>query len=214
MTYKEQYKKLRKNIQKQIKYYKDKGFLVENEIPNIPKRITKASIRKLEKYKSNFKKLNFIDVETGEKGKIDKLKQERKKDYKQAEENFWNGNTESKTDDTSSQGVPPLDDFINFSDSVIAEYKRQISRFPAKVASIVLTKLEEAIKKSGKDVVAYRLQYSNISLSEYLNNVGLFGDSIQAILEYCDAMFGDLPGMDKQSRLQISDILDSESYNE
>lgn len=97
---------------------------------------------------------------------------------------------------------------------MIAEYRRQISRFPAKVASIVLTKLDEAIKKSGKDVVAYRLQYSNLSLSEYLNNVGLFGDSIQAILEYCDAMFGDLPGMDKQARLQISDILDSESYNE
>lgn len=82
MTYKEQYKKLRKNIQKQIKYYKDKGFLVENEIPDIPKRVTKASVRKLEKYKSSFKKLNFIDVETGEKGKLDKLKRERKKEYK------------------------------------------------------------------------------------------------------------------------------------
>lgn len=204
MAYKEQYKKLRKNIQKQIKYYKDKGFLVENEIPDIPKRVTKASVRKLEKYKSSFKKLNFIDVETGEKEKLDKLKRERKKEYKKAEETEYN-NTEQESS---------YDDYINFSDSVIAEYRRQISRFPDKVAYIILTKLDEAIKKSGKDVVAYRLQYSNIYLSEYLNNVGLFGDSIQAILEYCDAMFGDLPGMDKQSRLQISDILDSESYNE
>lgn len=212
MTYKEQYKKLRKNIQKQIKYYKDKGFLVENEIPDIPKRVTKASVKKLEKYKSSFKKLNFIDVETGEKGKLEKLKRERKKEYKKAEEDFWTGNAKETED--SNGGQESSYDYINFSDSVIAEYLRQISRFPDKVASIVLTKLDEAIKKSGKDVVAYRLQYSNISLSEYLNNVGLFGDSIQAILEYCDAMFGDLPGMDKQSRLQISDILDSESYNE
>lgn len=213
MTYKEQYKKLRKNIQKQIKYYKDKGFLVENEIPDIPKRVTKASIRRLEKYKSSFKKLNFIDVETGEKGKLDKLKRERKKEYKKAEEDFWTGNAE-ETEYNNTEQESSYDDYINFSDSVIAEYRRQISRFPDKVASIVLTKLDEAIKKSGKDIVAYRLQYSNISLSEYLNNVGLFGDSIQAILEYCDAMLGDLPGIDKQSRLQISDILDSESYNE
>ncbi len=213
MTYKEQYKKLRKNIQNQIKYYKDKGFLVENEMPNIPKRVTKASVRKLEKYKSSFKKLNFIDVETGEKGKLDKLKRERKKEYKKAEEDFWTGNAE-KTEYNNTEQESSYDDYIKFSDSVIAEYRRQISKFPDKVASIVLTKLDEAIKKSGKDAVAYRLQYSNISISEYLNNVGLFGDSIQAILEYCDAMFGDLPGMDKQSRLQISDILDSESYNE
>lgn len=215
MTYKGQYKKLRKNIQKQIKYYKDKGLLVENELPDIPKRVTKASVRKLEKYKSNFKKLNFIDIETGEKGKLDKLKKERKKDYQQAEKEFWSGGTEeSKTGSSSQYNAPPLDGYINFSDSVIAEYRRQISRFPKKVAEIVLTKLDEAIKKSGKDNVAYRLQYNNESLSEYLNNVGLFGDSIQAILEYCDAMFGDLPGMDKESRLQISDIMDSESYSE
>lgn len=104
--------------------------------------------------------------------------------------------------------------FADFTDMVIREYKNQISRFPAKVAEIILRKLDEAIQKSGKDNVAYALQYKNESLSEYLNNVALFGDSIQAILAYCDAMFGDLPGMDDDSRLEISDIIDSESYSE
>ena len=104
--------------------------------------------------------------------------------------------------------------YADFTDMVISEYKRQISRFPAKIAEIVLRKLDEAIKKSGKDNVAYALQYKNESLSEYLNNVALFGDRIQAILAYCDAMFGDLPGMDDESRLEISTIIDSESYSE
>ena len=104
--------------------------------------------------------------------------------------------------------------YADFTDMVIREYKNQISRFPKKVAEIILLKLDEAIKKSGKDNVAYALQYKNEHLSEYLSNVALFGDSIQAILAYCDAMFGDLPGMDAESRLEISDIIDSESYSE
>lgn len=218
MTYKEQYNKLRKNIQRQINYYKKQGFEVTTEIPAIPKKITKGSVNRLLKYKSNLKKQEFLDVETGQVASLYKLKKEKKEDLRKAEKVFWGGE-EAKKESTSDAEFStymniPFDDFVQFSDMVIAEYRRQISRFPKKVAEIVLTKLDEAIKKSGKDNVAYRLQYNNESLSEYLNNVGLFGDSIQAILEYCDAMFGDLPGMDKEARLQISDIMDSEAYNE
>ena len=217
MTYKEQYNKLRKNIQRQINYYKKQGFEVTTEIPDIPKKITKGSVNRLLKYKSNLKKQEFLDVETGQVASLYKLKKEKKEDLRKAEKVFWGGEEakkESSDAEFSTYMNIPFDDFVQFSDMVIAEYRRQISRFPKKVAEIVLTKLDEAIKKSGKNNVAYRLQYNNESLSEYLNNVGLFGDSIQAILEYCDAMFGDLPGMDKESRLQISDIMDSESYSE
>ena len=219
MPYKEQYKKLRKNINAQINRYKKQGFeLTDIEMTKIPKKISKGSINNLLKFKAKLKDAQFLDVETGEVGSLYRLKRNKKEDLSKAEKAFW-GVEEPKKEPLSDAEFStymnmPFDDFLQFSDTVIAEYKRQISRFPDKVASIVLTKLDDAIQKSGKDNVAYRLQYNNESLSEYLNNVGLFGDSIQAILEYCDAMFGDLPGMDKQSRLQISDILDSESYNE
>ena len=84
--------------------------------------------------------------------------------------------------------------------------------FPAKVASIVLSALDRAIEKSGKTAVAMRLESSAESLSNYLNNVGLFGDSIAAILAYCSAMFGDLPGMSPEDIKDANDYMDSESY--
>ena len=60
--------------------------------------------------------------------------------------------------------------------------------------------------------MATRLESSAESLSNYLNNVGLFGDSIAAILAYCSAMFGDLPGMTSEDVKDANDYMDAESY--
>ena len=201
----QEYRKQRKRIQSTITRLRKKGYFPAiNIIPDIPKRITQGSIRKLQKIDIEYiyKHSVFLDVETGElldgRQPISKRKPKQKSDTK---------NKKKKQEQQKER-------YADFTDMVITEYKRQISRFPAKIAEIVLRKLDEAIKKSGKDNVAYALQYKNESLSEYLNNVALFGDSIQAILAYCDAMFGDLPGMDDESRLEISTIIDSESYSE
>ena len=194
----QEYRKQRKRIQSTISRLRKKGYFPAINIqPDIPKKITKGSVRRLQKIDIEYiyKKSVFLDVETGEllEGRQPKSKTKTGK--------------KKKTDQHE-------DNYADFTDMVIREYIRQISRFPQKISEIVLGKLDEAIKKSGKDAVAYALQYKNESLSEYLNNVALFGDSIQAILAYCDAMFGDLPGMDNASRLEVSDIIDSESYAE
>lgn len=192
----QEYRKQRKRIQSTISRLRKKGYFPAiNILPDIPKKITKGSVRRLQKIDIEYiyKKSVFLDVETGE------LLEGRQPSSKRK--------SKAKTDQQKER-------YADFTDMVIREYIRQISRFPAKIAEIVLGKLDEAIKKNGKDAVAYALQYKNESLSEYLNNVALFGDSIQAILAYCDAMFGDLPGMDNDSRLEISDIIDSESYSE
>ena len=192
----QEYRKQRKRIQSTISRLRKKGYFPAiNILPDIPKKITKGSVRRLQKIDIEYiyKKSVFLDVETGE------LLEGRQPSSKRK--------SKAKTDQQKER-------YADFTDMVIREYIRQISRFPAKIAEIVLGKLDEAIKKNGKDAVAYALQYKNESLSEYLNNVALFGDSIQAILAYCDAMFGDLPGMDNVSRLEISDIIDSESYSE
>lgn len=194
----QEYRKQRKRIQSTFSRLRKKGYFPAiNILPDIPKKITKGSVRRLQKIDIEYiyKKSVFLDVETGEllEGRQPRSKSKTSK--------------KKKTDQHE-------DNYADFTDMVIREYIRQISRFPPKIAEIVLGKLDDAIKKSGKDAVAYALQYKNESLSEYLNNVALFGDSIQAILAYCDAMFGDLPGMDNASRLEISDIIDSESYAE
>lgn len=192
----QEYRKQRKRIQSTISRLKKLGYFPAiNILPDIPKRITQSSVLRLQEIDIEYiyKKSVYLDIETGEllEGRQPKSKRKQKK----------------RTDKQKER-------YADFTDMVIREYKNQISRFPAKVAEIIFRKLDEAIQKSGKDNVAYALQYKNESLSEYLNNVALFGDSIQAILAYCDAMFGDLPGMDNESRLEISTIIDSESYSE
>ncbi len=201
----QEYRKQRKRIQSTINRLRKEGYFPAiNILPDIPKKITQGSVRRLQKIDIEYiyNKSVFLDTETGEllEGKRPKSKHKQKPKV----------DTKNKKKKERQQ----KERYADFTDMVIREYKNQISRFPAKVAEIILRKLDEAIQKSGKDNVAYALQYKNESLSEYLNNVALFGDSIQAILAYCDAMFGDLPGMDNGSRLEISDIIDSESYSE
>jgi hypothetical protein len=101
----------------------------------------------------------------------------------------------------------------SFVDIVIRNYRRQILGFPKKVADIVLDALDNAINLSGREAVATRLENNAESLSDYLNRSKLFGDSISAIISYCQAMFGDLPGMTNEDVINVSDILDGlESY--
>ena len=101
----------------------------------------------------------------------------------------------------------------SFVDIVIRNYRRQILGFPKKVADIVLEALDNAINVSGREAVASKLENNAESLSDYLNRSKLFGDSISAIISYCQAMFGDLPGMTNEDVINVSDILDGlESY--
>lgn len=101
----------------------------------------------------------------------------------------------------------------SFVDIVIRNYRRQILGFPKKVSDIVIQALNNAIDVSGREAVATRLENNAESLSDYLNRSKLFGDSISAIISYCQAMFGDLPGMTNEDVINVSDILDGlESY--
>lgn len=101
----------------------------------------------------------------------------------------------------------------SFVDIVIRNYRRQILGFPKKVSDIVIQALNNAIDISGREAVATRLENNAESLSDYLNRSKLFGDSISAIISYCQAMFGDLPGMTNEDVINVSDILDGlESY--
>lgn len=101
----------------------------------------------------------------------------------------------------------------SFVDVVIRNYRRQIFGFPKKVSDIVIQALNNAIDLSGREAVATRLENNAESLSDYLNRSKLFGDSISAIIAYCQAMFGDLPGMTNEDVINVSDILDGlESY--
>lgn len=69
MTHKQKYMKERKRIQKAISLQKKSGYIIpENLLPDIPKRITKASINRLKKITPKMirSKSDLIDFTTGE----------------------------------------------------------------------------------------------------------------------------------------------------
>ena len=69
MTLRQEYNKERKRIQHAISQQKKSGYIVpENMLPDIPKRITKASINRLKKItnKTIRSKSPLIDFKTGE----------------------------------------------------------------------------------------------------------------------------------------------------
>ena len=216
-TIKSEYNKIRKGLRQKVRRLQKRGYIFEDDfIPNVPKKITKASINRLKKLsQAVYKKSKYIDAETGEilTGEEGKKLEKRKsalkaKQTRKSKKDFW----ASDIMPIPSTYEKQRSEYARFADTVIAEYKRQISAFPAKVASIVLNALDRAIEKSGKTNVAMRLESSAESLSNYLNNVGLFGDSIAAILAYCSAMFGDLPGMNEEDIKSANDYMDAESY--
>ena len=64
-----EYKRLRKNLQQKVRYYRQKGMLLYDDIiPAIPKKITSSSVKRLQKIDVRKRALKgeHIDLETGE----------------------------------------------------------------------------------------------------------------------------------------------------
>lgn len=162
-----------------------------------------------------------VDIETGEltpgaearrieRSESARRSAETRRLAKEAEQAFWSdaGPTKQQREE---QYRRQKEQYANFSYTVIHNYRTQIARFPRKVAEIVLTALDEAIKQNGKDAVALAIESSAESLSDFLSRSASFGDSIAAVIAYCQAMFGDLPGMrDNPSYSDLIDALEEE----
>lgn len=65
---KKAYRKERRRIQQQIRRMENRGYDVPDLLPDIPKRITQASVRRLKKITTEklYKESRFVDIETGE----------------------------------------------------------------------------------------------------------------------------------------------------
>lgn len=152
-----------------------------------------AQTTQLKKMLKDFKNLQAYSESTGEMGSVYELMKSAK-------------DSTSYTDNSSQ-------DFSAYTDIVIKTYKDQIRRFPSKIATIVLSALDTAISQSGKDNVAYALQTSDASLSDSLNRASYSGDSMAGVLEYCQAVFSDLPGIDSNF-MDLIDALEEEESME
>lgn len=223
MTVKDEYKRVRRSLLAKANRMAKHGYLIpENYIPAIPKKITKSSISRLKKLSEKIvEKSQYVIFDTGEvisgkKGKqyerqklAEKAKRTRK-EKREAERRFWEGDMESIPE--TPTGQTKRENYADFTNTILSEYRRQIMQFPEKVASIVLNALNRAIQSAGKEAVAQRIENNAESLTSYLNNTRLFGDSISAIIAYCSAMFGQLEGMTKSDIQSVNDVMDGASY--
>lgn len=77
----EAYRKERKRVLQLIRRNEQRGIIFDEEIPSIPKKITKGSINRLKKIDKQYLKdhATGIDVETGEIISVGKVLQKRQK---------------------------------------------------------------------------------------------------------------------------------------
>lgn len=141
--------------------------------------------------KELYKQARFVDIKTGE---ILSGEEGRKFERARRAEERERRNEEARraAEEYARKQAKRQADFAR---TVIHNYRLQILRFPKKVSEIVLSALDSAVATAGIVAVAWALENKAESLSDFLNRSVAFGDSIAAVIAYCQAMFGDLPGM-------------------
>lgn len=141
-----------------------------------------------------------------------RLQRERKQAEKQARENRKRRKQVEQEKKRKEESYDIGGEYTaTFTDSVIREYVYQISRFPYTIASIVIEAMEEAITIYGREDVAYMIESSAESLSDFLSKSKAFGDSVAAVIAYCQAMFGKLVGVTDK---YLGDIIDAAEQEE
>ena len=187
--------KERRRIRRFLTAAQKRGYEFDYTLPTRPEQITKEDVENLKSIrpKDLYKLAVYIDEDTGEimSGTAGRTLERQRADRngilrKQAENKF------------------------RYYQLIVLQYQSYIQGFPPTISNIVLKALNRALREAGTINVARRLQNTALSLSDFLNRSRLYGDSIQAAIEYSTALFGDLPGMDEQDIIDAIDAAETE----
>lgn len=178
-TIREQYLKERRRIQRFIRSATKRGYIIpENILPDIPKRVTRASVSRLKKITPEriYSKSQYVSRETGEikTGKAGRA-EERKAASKKAAE------TRRRKEETSrakKEYIPRASDIIltNLRET-LANFvpSGQMSRFMQENAmnnrNYALGILDDAIKELGEEQVAKNIQKNALQLSRLIEEI-------------------------------------------
>lgn len=194
---KNEYAKQRKRLKQAIRRAEKQGFIFPEDIlPKKPKRITKASVRRLAKITPVLirQKGKFLIEETGEiipvKGNKAVIKQEitrKKQERTQAEPQY----------------LP------SFSANVIQRFKSYILGFPPAIYEMLLPLINALIHDIGEDGVATALENMPQQFHEYLHRHTY--DSGTAISEFATSLIEYIPDVTIQYK---KDLMDKFEYNE
>lgn len=194
---KNEYAKQRKRLKQAIRRAEKQGYIFQEDIlPKKPKRITKASVRRLAKITPELirQKGKFLIEETGEiipvKGNKSVIKQEitrKKQERTQAEPQY----------------LP------SFSANVIQRFKSYILGFPPAIYEMLLPLINALIHDIGEDGIATALENMPQQFHEYLHRHTY--DSGTAISEFATSLIEYIPDVTIQYK---KDLMDKFEYNE
>lgn len=191
----QEWSKERRRIRRFLTSAERRGFEFDYTLPDRPTQITQVDVDNLKSItpQSLYQRAVYVDQDTGEvisgtAGRTLERQRAARKGIarKQAENRF------------------------RYYQLVVLQYQTYIQGFPPSISGIVLKALNTALRESGTIAVARRLQDTALSLSDFLNRTRMYGDSIQAAIEYATALFGDLPGMTEEDVLDAIDAAETE----
>lgn len=230
-----QYSKQLKRIKQFIRRAEKRGFLFEeNVIPQKPKKVTKASVRKLEKLTPEklYKKALYLEEATGEIEEAQKRrKEERKqsakkaaktrKERQKARRDWTIEDAKKHIDDLPKEGkvvfTNVIEDFVNRlqTDTSWTKFKKRhplASQESEKSKGILLVLIRQQISLVGEEEIGNRLQVNADKLTELLNIV-LWDSKAEAIQTATRVIAETIIG-NSLTPSQLIDLETESEYNE
>ncbi len=218
----QEYNKQLKRVKSFVRRAEKKGFIFsENVIPSKPKRITQASVRKLEKLtptklyqKAEYvSELSYGEVVSGKKGL--QINKEHQKEQRKTKKKQANITLEPPTQESTNTAgfTPPT--YVSYDESffarvVISNYRINLQRFNEMCRKLLTNWLDEQITKNGELAVAVMLEDG--AKAGYLVNYQIAYEA-QKIFEYMSQMMDYMPDTD-DIREKVMDAFEQDEDNE
>lgn len=196
-----EYSKQRARLLHAIRRNEKQGYIFPEDIlPDIPKRITKASVRKLAKIKpADLRyKAEYLIEETGELIKVKGNTKEIKADIKRKKDNYK----------AQFPKITAQEYFPSFTDNVINRFKTYILGFPKGISDMVLPLINTLIQEQGADSVATALENMPLQFHEYLHRHK--HDSNGGVQEFATSLIEYLPDASPQYKKDLMDRFEFE----
>lgn len=211
-----EYTKQRRRIQQFITRAEKRGYLFSADVlPPKPKRITKASIRRLEKLTSSvlYKKAVYGGEATeGEivPGSVGR-KAERKLSAKKAAHTRKYRLNKPAQEATNTPGFEVPENLLEkgIANVIVQNFKSQIAYFPKEISDAIISLINKLVSEQGIEDVAYSLQHMPIKFYEYINRKGYASSA--SVLEFSSSLIEYLPSASEEYK---KDLMDAFEYIE
>lgn len=210
------YSKQVKRIKQFISRAEKRGYqFSEDVLPQRPKRVTQASVRKLAKLTPEKLYQKAVYGGLASEGEIvpasEGVKLERSLRAKKAQETRKYRLAEPTQEATNTPGFEPPENLLEFgiSNVIVQNFKSQILHFPKEIADKIIALINTLVSEQGIEDVAYSLQHMPMQFYEYINRQGY--DSNAAIQEFSSALIEYLPNASDGYK---EDLMDAFEYNE